>query len=310
MLTKMFYTRNDYDFKRATYRIKGDTLDIFPSYTDHAIRIELLGDKIERLSILDPLTGNITPTHHTITVYPAKHYITPEDRLKPGLAQIEHDLQLRLKELKDQNKLLEAQRLEQRTNYDIEMIREFGYCNGIENYSRYFEGRAPGEPPYSLMEYFSKDYLVIIDESHITIPQIRGMYNGDRARKENLVDFGFRLPSALDNRPLRYEEFETRVGEVLYVSATPGKMEISESQKVVEQIIRPTGLIDPILEVKPVLPNNGKSTVGVSGKKILKDGTTGGKNASEEYVINLKEKFPNYPGQIDDFISETVESVV
>lgn len=252
MLTKMFYTRNDYDFKRATYRIKGDTLDIFPSYTDHAIRIELLGDKIERLSILDPLTGNITPTHHTITVYPAKHYITPEDRLKPGLAQIEHDLQLRLKELKDQNKLLEAQRLEQRTNYDIEMIREFGYCNGIENYSRYFEGRAPGEPPYSLMEYFSKDYLVIIDESHITIPQIRGMYNGDRARKENLVDFGFRLPSALDNRPLKFDEFLRRLNQTVFVSATPDEYELSLAgpDNIAEQLIRPTGILDPEIEVR------------------------------------------------------------
>ncbi len=252
MLTKMFYTRNDYDFKRATYRIKGDTLDIFPSYTDHAIRIELLGDKIERLSILDPLTGNITPTHNTVTVYPAKHYITPEDRLKPGLAQIENDLQLRLKELKDQNKLLEAQRLEQRTNYDLEMIREFGHCNGIENYSRYFEGRAPGEPPYSLMEYFSKDYLVIIDESHITIPQIRGMYNGDRARKENLVDFGFRLPSALDNRPLKFDEFLRRLNQTVFVSATPDEYELSLAgpDNIAEQLIRPTGILDPEIEVR------------------------------------------------------------
>lgn len=252
MLTKMFYSRNDYDFKRATYRIKGDTLDIFPSYTDHAIRLELLGDKIERLSILDPLTGNITPTPHTITVYPAKHYITPEERLKPGLAQIEHDLQLRLKELKDQNKLLEAQRLEQRTNYDLEMIREFGYCNGIENYSRYFEGRAPGEPPYSLMEYFPKDFLVIIDESHITIPQIRGMYNGDRARKENLVDFGFRLPSALDNRPLKFDEFLRRLNQTVFVSATPDEYELSLSgpDNIAEQLIRPTGILDPEIEVR------------------------------------------------------------
>lgn len=268
MLTKMFYTRNEIDFKRSTFRVKGDTIDIFPSYTDHALRMELLGDKVERVSILDPLTGDITPTSHTITLYPAKHYITPEQRLMPGIAQIERDLEIRLKELKAQNKLIEAQRLEQRTNYDIEMIREFGYCNGIENYSRYFEGRAPGEPPYSLMEYFPKDYLVIIDESHITVPQIRGMYNGDRARKETLVDFGFRLPSALDNRPLKFDEFQRRINQTIYVSATPDEYELSlagfkpdpdhpedlqsgiDNSNVAQQLIRPTGIIDPEIEVR------------------------------------------------------------
>lgn len=268
MLTKMFYSRNEIDFKRSTYRVKGDTLDIFPSYTDHALRLEFLGDKLEKLSILDPLTGDITPTSHTISVYPAKHYITPEQRLMPGIAQIEKDLGIRLKELKSQNKLIEAQRLEQRTNYDIEMIREFGYCNGIENYSRYFEGRAPGTPPYSLMEYFPKDYLVIIDESHITLPQIRGMYNGDQARKTNLVDFGFRLPSALDNRPLKFDEFQRRLNQTIYVSATPNEYELSlagfkpdvddvenlqsgiENSNVAQQLIRPTGIIDPEIEVR------------------------------------------------------------
>ncbi len=279
MLTKMFYSRNEIDFKRSTFRVKGDTIDIFPSYTDHALRLELLGNKVERVSILDPLTGDITPTSHTITLYPAKHYITPEQRLMPGIAQIEKDLAKRLKELKDQNKLIEAQRLEQRTNYDIEMIREFGYCNGIENYSRYFEGRAPGEPPYSLMEYFAKDFLVIIDESHITIPQIRGMYNGDRARKTNLVDFGFRLPSALDNRPLKFDEFLRRINQTIFVSATPDEYELSlaaagadpikpetpfeekpvikigdadwyAQPNVAQQLIRPTGIIDPEIEVR------------------------------------------------------------
>lgn len=268
MLTKMFYSRNEIDFKRSTFRVKGDTVDIFPSYTDHALRLELLGDKVERLSILDPLTGDTVPTSQTITVYPAKHYITPEQRLMPGIAQIEKDLEIRLKELKSQNKLIEAQRLEQRTNYDIEMIREFGYCNGIENYSRYFEGRKPGEPPYSLMEYFPKDFLVIIDESHITIPQIRGMYNGDRARKETLVDFGFRLPSALDNRPLKFDEFLRRLNQTIYVSATPDEYELSlagfkpdtenladlqsgiENSNVAQQLIRPTGIIDPEIEVR------------------------------------------------------------
>ncbi|HLC87945.1 MAG TPA: excinuclease ABC subunit UvrB [Patescibacteria group bacterium] len=279
MLTKMFYTRNEIDFKRSTFRVKGDTIDIFPSYADHALRLELLGDKVERISVLDPLTGDITPTTQTITVYPAKHYITPEQRLMPGITQIEEDLRLRIKDLKAQNKLIEAQRLEQRTNYDIEMIREFGYCNGIENYSRYFEGRAPGEPPYSLMEYFPKDFLVIIDESHITIPQIRGMYNGDRARKETLVDFGFRLPSALDNRPLKFDEFLRRINQTIYVSATPDEYELSlaasggspvkkentleeaplikigdadwyAQPNVAQQLIRPTGIIDPEIEVR------------------------------------------------------------
>ena len=279
MLTKMFYTRNEIDFKRSTFRVKGDTIDVFPGYADNAIRLEMLGDKLERLSVLDPLTGDITPTTHTMTLYPAKHYITPEQRLMPGIAQIEKDLEIRLKELKSQNKLVEAQRLEQRTNYDIEMIREFGYCNGIENYSRYFEGRAPGTPPYSLMEYFPKDYLVIIDESHITIPQIRGMYNGDQARKTNLVDFGFRLPSALDNRPLKFDELLRRINQTIYVSATPDEYELSlaaagaapkEAKEfgaeipevkigdadwyampnVAQQLIRPTGIIDPIIEVR------------------------------------------------------------
>ncbi len=253
MLQKMFYARNDIDFKRSTYRVRGDNIDIYPSYTDQAIRVEFLGDKIERVSLLDPLTGDIAPTPETLTLYPAKHYITPEQRIKPAIAQIEEDLALRLKELESENKLLEAQRLEQRTNYDLEMIKEFGYCNGIENYSRYFDGREPGEAPYSLLEFFPKDYLLIVDESHITMPQIRGMYNGDRARKETLVDFGFRLPSALDNRPLQFEEFLRRINQVVYVSATPDEYELSLAgpENIAEQLIRPTGIIDPQISVRP-----------------------------------------------------------
>ncbi len=253
MLTKMFYSRNDIDFKRSTYRVKGDTLDIFPGYSDQAIRINFLGEKIEKVSHLNPLTGDTIPTNETLTLYPAKHYITPEQTLMPALKQIEHDLEIRLKELRKQNKLLEAQRLEQRTNYDLEMIREFGYCNGIENYSRYFDGRQPGDPPYTLMEYFPKDFLLILDESHVTLPQIRGMYNGDRSRKENLIDFGFRLPSALDNRPLKFDEFQRKINQVIYVSATPDEYELSLSGKenVVEQLIRPTGIVDPIITIKP-----------------------------------------------------------
>lgn len=276
MLTKMFYTRNDFDFKRSTYRVKGDTIDIFPSYTDQAVRVQFLGDLIEKVSFLDPVTGTAVPTHQTLTLYPAKHYITPEQRLKPGIVQIEADVAQRVKELKDQGKLLEAQRLEQRTSYDLEMIKEFGYCNGIENYSRYFDGRKPGEAPYSLLEFFPKDYLLIIDESHITIPQIRGMYNGDRARKQTLIDFGFRLPSALDNRPLQFDEFLRRINQTIYVSATPDEYELSLAGSVIkkptpdelladpdvkeeitlgpnvaQQLIRPTGIIDPQISVRP-----------------------------------------------------------
>ncbi len=272
MLTKMFYSRNDIDFKRSTYRVKGDTVDIFPSYTDQAIRLQFLGEKIEKVAFLDPLTGATTPTHQTFTLYPAKHYITPEQRLKPGIIQIEEDLAKRVHELKSQNKLIEAQRIEQRTHYDLEMIKEFGYCNGIENYSRYFDGRKVGEAPYSLMEFFPKDYLLIVDESHITIPQIRGMYNGDRARKQTLIDFGFRLPSALDNRPLQYDEFSRRVNQTIYVSATPNDYELSLAgsilpppnedgsksteeivlgPNVAQQLIRPTGIIDPTITIRP-----------------------------------------------------------
>ena len=253
MLAKMFYQRNDYDFKRSTYRLRGDTLDIFPSYTDQPIRVEFLGDKIDRLSFLDALTGNITPNPNVFTLYPAKHYITPELKIKPAIAQIEADLDARLKELKGQNKLLEAQRLEQRTFYDLEMIKEYGYCNGIENYSRYFDGRQPGDSPYTLIDYFPKDYLLIVDESHITLPQVRGMYNGDRARKETLIDFGFRLPSALDNRPLKFDEFQRRINQAVYVSATPDEYELSLAgpDNIAQQLIRPTGIIDPEIEVRP-----------------------------------------------------------
>lgn len=268
MLSKMYYKRNDLDFKRSTFRVKGDTLDIFPSYLDSAIRVNFLGDKIEKVSHLDPLTGQATPTPQTITIYPAKHYITPEQRLKPAVKQIEEDVEIRLAQLKAQGKLLEAQRIEQRTHYDLEMIKEFGYCNGIENYSRYFDGREPGDPPYSLIDFFPKDYLLIVDESHITLPQIRGMYNGDRSRKETLIDFGFRLPSALDNRPLKYEEFQRRINQAIYVSATPDEYElslagsrtgvnlnhpegVSGSGGVAQQLIRPTGIIDPEVEVRP-----------------------------------------------------------
>ncbi|MCR4305804.1 MAG: helicase-related protein, partial [Candidatus Daviesbacteria bacterium] len=275
ILTKMHYSRNDIDFQRSTYRVRGDTVDVFPSYKDEAIRIEFLGKRVERVSLLNPVSGEVIPVEETQVIYPAKHYITPEQRLVPGIKQIEIDLARRLKELKAHGKLLEAQRLEQRTRYDLEMIQQFGYCNGIENYSRYFDGREPGEPPYSLLNYFPKDYLVIIDESHITIPQIRGMYNGDRSRKETLIDFGFRLPSALDNRPLRFDEFMRNINQALYASATPDEYELSLARQhlegvlqvtasphlpgeesgydgVAEQLIRPTGILDPEISVRPI----------------------------------------------------------
>ncbi len=294
MLTKMFYQRNDIDFKRSTYRVKGDTLDIFPSYSDQAIRIQFLGDKIERVAHLDPLTGAFVPTPKTLTLYPAKHYITPEQRLKPAIAQIEEDLAARVKSLESSGKLLEAQRIEQRTNYDLEMIKEFGYCNGIENYSRYFDGRAPGEPPYSLLEFFPKDYLLIIDESHITVPQIRGMYNGDRSRKQTLVEFGFRLPSALDNRPLKYEEFMRRVNQTVYVSATPDEYEMSLAEgAVAEQLIRPTGIIDPEIEVRKTegqIPDVMKEVEKrvTEGERVLI--TTLTKRMAEDLSEYLKER--------------------
>lgn len=295
MLTQMFYNRNDYDFQRGTFRVKGDTVDIFPAYSDSALRVEFLGNQIERVSNLDPVSGIATPTTHTVTLYPAKHYVTPQDRVKPGIAQIEIDLEKRLKELRAAGKLVEAQRLEQRTNYDLEMIKEYGYCNGIENYSRYFDGRQPGDTPYSLMEFFPKDYLVVVDESHITLPQIRGMFNGDRARKETLIDFGFRLPSALDNRPLKFEEFMRRVNQAVYVSATPEEYELSLAgeENIAQQLVRPTGIIDPEIEIRPsegqiqdVMDEVTKRTA--KGERVLV--TTLTKRMAEDLSDFLKEK--------------------
>lgn len=253
MLAKMFYERNDVEFKRGNFRVKGEVVEVFPAYSDNALRIQFLGDTVEKVSWIDPLTGEGETTNQTVTLYPAKHYITSESRLVPGIKEIEKDLDIRLKQLREQGKLLEAQRLEQRTSYDLEMIKQYGYCNGIENYSRYFDGRKPGETPYSLLEYFPKDTVVFVDESHITLPQIRGMYNGDRARKETLVDFGFRLPSALDNRPLKFDEFQRRVNQAIYVSATPDEYELSLAgqNNIAEQLVRPTGILDPEIEIRP-----------------------------------------------------------
>ncbi|EKD86126.1 MAG: hypothetical protein ACD_37C00458G0003 [uncultured bacterium] len=257
-LTDLQYDRNDYGMKRGTFRLRGENIEIFPAYSDYGLSIEILNDKIKKISEFDPLTGGTIKTLTGSVIYPAKHYMTDPRTYNDVFKQIRADLAIRLGQLRSQNKLLEAQRLEQRTNYDLEMIREVGFVNGIENYSRYFDGRSPGQPPHTLLDYFeecAKDWLCLIDESHITLPQLRGMYNGDRSRKETLIEYGFRLPSALDNRPLRYEEFMQRTHQMVYVSATPNDYELSlakeESAKaVVEQLVRPTGLVDPRITIR------------------------------------------------------------
>ena len=252
-LVDIHYTRNDYDFYRGTFRVRGDVVEVFPSHTEEeALRIELWGDEIEVLYLFDPLTGEILEEPERFTIYPATHYVTWEEMRKRAIASIKAELEARVKELKAQGKEVEAQRLWQRTTFDLEMIQEIGYCKGIENYSRHLTGRKPGEPPPTLIDYLPKDALIIIDESHVTIPQLRGMVEGDRSRKKSLIEYGFRLPSAYDNRPLTFKEFEARVNQVIYVSATPGDYELEKSGPyVVEQIIRPTGLMDPKIEVHP-----------------------------------------------------------
>jgi len=247
------YTRNELDFKRGTFRVKGDVLDIFPaSSSGTIIRVEFFGDEIDRITEVDPLTGEIIGTRTYIAIFPASHYATTREKMERAIRSIEQELEERLKYFREHDKLLEAQRLEQRTRYDLEMMREIGFCKGIENYSRHISGREPGSPPYTLLDYFPKDFLLVIDESHVTVPQIGAMYNGDRSRKESLVEYGFRLPSAFDNRPLTFEEFEQKINQVIYVSATPGEYERKHSAVFVEQIIRPTGLVDPEVVVKPV----------------------------------------------------------
>ena len=250
-LVEMQYERNDMELSRGKFRVRGDTLEIQPAYEELALRIGFFGDEVERIVQVDPLTGEIVSELDSIDIYPAKHFVTSQEKLQAAIGRIEDELAARTKELKDQGKLLEASRLEQRTNYDLEMMREAGYCSGIENYSRPLSGRPAGSPPWTLLSYFPDDWLLFIDESHMTIPQLNGMFNGDRARKTTLVDYGFRLPSALDNRPLSFNEFEQRVNQVVYVSATPGPYEHKHSQQVVEQLVRPTGLLEPTFEIKP-----------------------------------------------------------
>ncbi len=252
-LVDIQYTRNDIDFQRGTFRVRGDVVEIYPAgATDKAIRVELFGDEIERITEFDVLSGQAITEQNYVAIFPARHYVTTDKKLLRAIEAIEEELRDQLKSLRDAGKILEAYRLEQRTNHDLDMMREVGYCSGIENYSRHLTGRSAGEPPYTLLDFFPKDALVVIDESHVTIPQIRGMHLGDRSRKDSLVDFGFRLRSAYDNRPLTFEEFQERVGQVIYVSATPGRYELEHAARVAEQVVRPTGLLDPSLEVRPV----------------------------------------------------------
>jgi excinuclease ABC subunit B len=250
-LNSIQYERNDANFVRGRFRVRGDVLEIFPAYEDVAVRVEFFGDEIERMTEIDPLTGEVLGKRQRLDIYPAKHWVTTQERLNSAIIAIEQELEERLKELESQGKLLEAARLKQRTNFDIEMLRETGICSGVENYSRHLAGRGPGEQPWTLMDYLPEDFLLVVDESHQALPQVRGMFAGDRSRKQVLVDYGFRLPSALDNRPLTFPEFEGQVNQALFVSATPGPYEYEHSQIIVEQLIRPTGLIDPEISVRP-----------------------------------------------------------
>ncbi|MCJ7814109.1 MAG: excinuclease ABC subunit UvrB [Candidatus Atribacteria bacterium] len=250
-LISIHYERNDIDFHRGCFRVRGDVIEIFPSYLEYAFRIELWGDEIEAISQINPLTGKVIERRDKLIVYPAKHFVTTREKLKSALLSIEEELKERLKDFKKEGKLLEAQRLEQRTKYDLEMLREVGYCSGIENYSRHISGRIPGEPPATLLDYFPSDFMMFIDESHVTIPQLRGMFAGDKSRKDSLIEYGFRLPSAYDNRPLYFKEIEKYMEKVVFVSATPAKYELEKSKQIIEQVIRPTGLVDPEIILKP-----------------------------------------------------------
>ncbi|MGE6848943.1 excinuclease ABC subunit B [Bacillus tropicus] len=252
-LVDVQYGRNDIDFKRGTFRVRGDVVEIFPASLDeHCIRIEFLGDEIDRIREVNALTGEVLAERDHVAIFPASHFVTREEKMKVAIENIEKELEERLKELNDNGKLLEAQRIEQRTRYDLEMMREMGFCSGIENYSRHLTLRPAGATPYTLLDYFPEDFLIVMDESHVSVPQVRAMYNGDQARKQVLVDHGFRLPSALDNRPLTFDEFEEKTNQVIYVSATPGPYELEQSPEVIEQIIRPTGLLDPPIDIRPI----------------------------------------------------------
>ncbi|EMW5334563.1 excinuclease ABC subunit UvrB [Enterococcus faecalis] len=292
-LVDIQFERNDIDFQRGRFRVRGDVVEIFPASRDeHALRVEFFGDEIDRIREVDALTGEIVGETEHVAIFPATHFVTNEEHMEHAISQIQEELEARLKVLRSENKLLEAQRLEQRTNYDIEMMKEMGYTSGIENYSRHMDGRQEGEPPYTLLDFFPDDFLLVIDESHVTMPQIRGMYNGDRARKQMLVDYGFRLPSALDNRPLRLEEFEQHVNQIVYVSATPGPYEMEQTETVVQQIIRPTGLLDPEVEIRPIM-GQIDDLVGEIHERIEKDQrvfvTTLTKKMAEDLTDYFKE---------------------
>ncbi|WP_242333782.1 excinuclease ABC subunit UvrB [Limosilactobacillus urinaemulieris] len=292
-LVNIQFERNDIDFQRGRFRVHGDVIEVFPaSREDKALRIEFFGDEIDRIREVDALTGEVIGDREHISIFPATHFLTSEEIMDRALPQIENDMKKQVKKFTDEGKLLEAERIQQRTTYDIEMLREMGYCNGIENYSRYMDGRKPGEPPYTLLDFFPKDFLLVVDESHQTMPQVRGMYNGDRARKQMLIDYGFRLPSALDNRPLKLAEFEKHVNQVVYMSATPGPYEMEQTDHVVQQIIRPTGLLDPTIEVRPVM-GQIDDLVGEINKRIEKHErvfvTTLTKKMSEDLTDYLKD---------------------
>ncbi len=287
------YDRNDIDFQRGRFRVRGDVVEIFPAgNSEHAFRIEFFGDEIDRMVEVDSLTGEIIGERQQISLFPATHFMTNDEQMKAGIERISKELDIQVKKFEGEGKLLEAQRIKQRTTYDLEMMAELGYTNGIENYSRQMEGRAEGEPPYTLLDFFPDDFLILIDESHVTMPQIRGMYNGDRARKQTLVDYGFRLPSALDNRPLKLEEFEEHIHQIMYVSATPGPFELERTPFKVEQIIRPTGLLDPKVEVRPI-EGQIDDLVGEINKRAERDErvfvTTLTKKMSEDLTEYLKE---------------------
>ena len=295
-LVDMLYERNDYDFKRGTFRVRGDVLEIIPASERTAgIRIEFFGDEVDRISEIDTLTGAIIKNKKSVTIFPASHFVTSEEKLKEAIKRIKEELKERVEVLKSENKLLECQRIEQRTNYDIEMLEETGFCSGVENYSRHLALREEGATPTTLMDFFGDDYLLVVDESHVTLPQVRGMYNGDRARKMNLVEYGFRLPSALDNRPLKFEEFTKKIKQAIYVSATPGDYELERTNgEYVEQIIRPTGLLDPIIEVRPT---NGQidDLIGEIRDRISKDERT----LITTLTIKMSEELTNYLKSLD-----------
>ncbi|MBB1070734.1 excinuclease ABC subunit UvrB [Limosilactobacillus sp. RRLNB_1_1] len=292
-LVNIQFDRNDIDFQRGRFRVRGDVVEIFPASRDErALRIEFFGDEIDRIREVDALTGEVIGDRDHVSIFPATHFMTNEEVMDRALPQIEADMKKQVKKFTDKGKLLEAERIQQRTTYDIEMMREMGYTNGIENYSRYMDGRKPGEPPYTLLDFFPKDFLLVVDESHQTMPQVRGMYNGDRARKQMLIDYGFRLPSALDNRPLKLPEFEKHVNQVVYMSATPGPYEMEQTDHVAQQIIRPTGLLDPTVEVRPVM-GQIDDLVGEINKRIEKNErvfvTTLTKKMSEDLTDYLKD---------------------